>query len=290
MTYIKDVYKGEYTMNKCWYDYTTVIITGASSGMGKGLAERLIRDHGCNVIGVARTESKLQAFKEELGCFGHKFTYYPFDVSVKENWDSFAKKLEEDGIEPDILINNAGILPKFNRFSKTSLDDVNHTMQINFFSSLYAIDALLPVILKSKTPGIVNIASSAALCSLAGTSIYSASKGALKSFTDALREEHRKDCYVGLVCPGFTKTDIFRNQDKTSDSAMKAMNMVSTDCDKMVDLIEKGIWKKRGDMVFGMDAHAMNIGNKLLGTFCSRAASKVLEISKLSIFSEVFEG
>lgn len=277
-------------MNKCWYDYTTVIITGASSGMGKGLAERLIRNHGCNVIGVARTESKLQAFKEELGCFGHKFTYYPFDVSVKENWDSFAKKLEEDGIEPDILINNAGILPKFNRFSKTSLDDVNHTMQINFFSSLYAIDAFLPVILKSKTPGIVNIASSAALCSLAGTSIYSASKGALKSFTDAFREEHRKDCYVGLVCPGFTKTDIFRNQDKTSDSAMKALNMVSTDCDKMVDLIEKGIWKKRGDMVFGMDAHAMNIGNKLLGTFCSRAASKVLEISKLSIFSEVFEG
>ena len=276
-------------MNKCWYDYTTVIITGASSGMGKGLAERLIRDHGCNVIGVARTESKLQAFKEELGNLGHKFTYYPFDVSVKENWDNLAEKLKEEGIQPDILINNAGILPKFNRFSKITLDDVNHTMQINFFSSLYAIDALLPTILKSKTPGIVNIASSAALCSLAGTSIYSASKGALKSFTDALREEHRKDCYVGLVCPGFTKTDIFRNQDKTSDNAMKALNMVSTDCDKMVDLIEKGIWKKRGDMVFGMDAHAMNLGNKFLGTTCSRLASKVLEISKLSIFREVFE-
>lgn len=276
-------------MNKCWYDYTTVIITGASSGMGKGLSEKLIRDHGCDVIGVARTESKLQAFKEELGSLGHKFTYYPFDVSIKENWDSFALKLKEDNIQPDILINNAGILPKFSRFSKITLDDVNHTMQINFFSSLYAIDALLPTLLESKTPGIVNIASSAALCSLAGTSIYSASKGALKSFTDALREEHRKDCYVGLVCPGFTKTDIFRNQDKTSDSAMKALNMVSTDCDKMVDLIEKGIWKKKGDMVFGMDAHAMSIGNRLLGTFCSHAASKVLEMSRLSIFRDVFE-
>ena len=276
-------------MNKCWYDYKTVIITGASSGMGKGLAERLIRDHGCTVIGVARTESKLQAFKEELGNLSHKFTYYPFDVSIKENWDSFALKLKEDNIQPDILINNAGILPKFSRFSKITLDDVNHTMQINFFSSLYAIDALLPTLLESQTPGIVNIASSAALCSLAGTSIYSASKGALKSFTDALREEHRKDCYVGLVCPGFTKTDIFRNQEQASDGAMKALNMVSTDCDKMVSLIEKGIWKKRADMVFGLDAHAMSIGNKLLGTACSRAASKVLEISKLSIFRDVFE-
>lgn len=275
-------------MNKCWYDYKTVIITGASSGMGKGLAERLIRDHNCKVIGVARTESKLQAFKEELGAKGDYFTYYPFDVSVRENWESFALRLREDGIQPDILINNAGILPKFNRFSKITLEDVNHTMQINFFSSLYAIDALLPTILQSKTPGIVNIASSAALCSLAGTSIYSASKGALKSFTDALREEHRKDCYIGLVCPGFTKTDIFRNQDQSSDKTMKALNMVSTDCDKMVSLIEKGIWKKRGDMVFGLDAHAMSIGNKLLGTTCSRLASKVLEISDLTIFREVF--
>lgn len=275
-------------MNKCWYDYKTVIITGASSGMGKGLAERLIRDHGCKVIGIARTESKLEAFKNELGSKGEYFTYYPFDVSVKENWESFAKKLEEQGIQPDILINNAGILPKFNRFSKLTIDDVNYTMQINFYSALYAINALLPTLLKSETPGIVNIASSAALCSLAGTSIYSASKGALKSFTDALREEHRKDCYVGLVCPGFTKTDIFRNQDQSSDKTMKALNMVSTNCDRMVDLIEKGIWRKRGDMVFGIDAHAMDIGNKLVGVTCSRLASKVLEISKLSIFRDVF--
>ncbi|MBE6773266.1 MAG: SDR family NAD(P)-dependent oxidoreductase [Ruminococcaceae bacterium] len=275
-------------MNRCWFDYKTVIITGASSGMGKGLAERLIRDHNCQVIGVARTESKLQAFKEELGNKSHYFTYYPFDVSVKENWEKFAQQLKKDGIQPDILINNAGILPKFNRFSKITVDDVNNTMQINFYSAIYSINALLPTILQSKTPGIVNIASSAALCSLAGTTIYSASKSALKSFTDALREEHRKNCYVGLVCPGFTKTDIFRNQGKSSDKTQKALNMVSTDCDKMVDLIEKGIWKKRADMVFGMDAHAMSIGNKLLGTTCSRLASKVLEIADLSIFREVF--
>ncbi len=275
-------------MNRCWYDYKTVIITGASSGMGKGLAEKLIRDHNCRVIGIARTESKLQAFKEELGNKTDYFTYYPFDVSVKENWESFAAQLVKDGIQPDILINNAGILPKFNRFSKITVDDVNQAMQINFFSAIYSINALLPLILKSKTPGIVNIASSAALCSLAGTTIYSASKSALKSFTDALREEHRKNCYVGLVCPGFTKTDIFRNQGKSSDKTQKALNLVSTDCDRMVDLIEKGIWKKRADMVLGMDAHAMSIGNKLLGTTCSRLASKVLEIADLSIFRDVF--
>ena len=145
-------------MNKCWYDYKTVIITGASSGMGKGLAERLIRDHGCDVIGIARTESKLEAFKQELGNLGHKFTYYPFDVSVKENWDNLANKLKEENIQPDILINNAGILPKFNRFSKITLDDVNHTMQINFYSSLYAINALLVGLMMMVGIGVLNLA------------------------------------------------------------------------------------------------------------------------------------
>lgn len=275
-------------MNKCWFDYKTVIITGASSGIGKGLAEKFIKDHNCKVIGIARTESKLQAVKDGLGAKSDYFSYYTFDVSDKNSWLDFAEKLKEENIKPDMLINNAGILPKFTRYTKYTSEDVNSAMQINFYSSLYAIDALMPIILRSSSASIVNVASSAALCSLAGTTMYSASKGALKSFTDALREEHRKNCYIGLVCPGFTKTDIFRSQGKSSDKTQKALNMVSTDCDKMVELIEKGIWKKRADMVFGMDAHAMSVGNKLFGTTCCRLASKVIEIADLSIFREVF--
>ena len=275
-------------MNKCWFDYKTVILSGASSGIGKGITERLIRDHGCKVIGIARNEERLLNFKKELGDKGDNFTYYTFDVSQEEKWYELADTLRKENIRPDMLINNAGILPKFDKFVNYTIDEIRKAMEINFYSCVYSIKALMPLITESEVASIVNVASSAALCSLAGTSIYSASKGALKSFTDALREEHRKDCYVGLVCPGFTKTDIFRNQEQASEGAMKALNMVSTDCDKMVDLIEKGIWKKKGDMVIGIDAHAMNIGNKLLGTFCSHAASKVLEISKLSIFREVF--
>ena len=276
-------------MNKCGFDYKTVILSGASSGIGKGIAERLIKDHGCKVIGIARNEERLLRLKEELGNKGGNFTYYTFDVSQEEKWQELADTLIRDNIQPDILINNAGILPKFDKFVNYTIDEIKKAMEINFFSCVYSMQALMPLILKSDSAAIVNVASSAALCSLAGTSVYSASKAALKGFTEAMREEHRDNCYIALICPGFTKTDIFRNQTKSSDKAQKAMDLISTDCDKMVDYIIKGIWKKREKMVLGMDAHFMDKGYKVLGTTCSKVSSKVMKISGLDMFRSIFE-
>lgn len=275
-------------MTKCWFDYKTVILSGASSGIGKGLAIKLVKDHGCNVIGIARNEQRLLELKEELGALGYKFTYYTFDVSSKEKWEEFALQLKKDGIQPDILINNAGILPKFDRFEHYTVEEIEKAMEINFFSCVYSMKALMPQLLESANAGIVNVSSSSALCALAGTCVYSASKATLKSFSDAIREELRGRCYVGLICPGFTKTNIFRNQSESSDKAQKAMDMVSTDCDRMVELIINGIWKKKEDMVFGIDAHLMSVGNKAVGTLCSNIASKVMRISGLEMFKNIF--
>lgn len=275
-------------MNKCWFDYKTVILSGASSGIGKGIAERLIKDHGCKVIGIARNEERLQNFKAELGNKGDNFTYYTFDVSQENKWHELADTLKKENIQPDILINNAGVLPKFDKFVNYTIDEIKKAMEINFFSCIYSMQALMPVILNSDSAAVVNVASSAALCSLAGTSVYSASKAALKGFTEAMREEHRDNCYVALVCPGFTKTNIFRDQAESSTKSQKAMDLISTDCDKMVDYIIKGIWKKRDKMVLGMDAHFMDKGYKILGTTCSKVSSKVMKISKLEMFENIF--
>lgn len=276
-------------MKKWWFDYKTVIVSGASSGIGKGLVKRLINDHCCHVIGIARNEKKMKALVEELGGKSIYFSYYLFDVSVKENWENFAKQIEADGIKPDILINNAGILPKFDKFSHYSLEDIDKAMQINFYSCVYSMNAMLPIILKSESAAIVNVASSAALCALAGTFVYSASKAALKSMTDAVREEYRGKCYFGLVCPGFTKTDIFHNQKEVKDSTgEKLIQMVSTPCEKMVDSIINGMWKKKSDMVFGIDAKLMDIGNKMLGVTVSKVASKIMNMSGLDLFADVF--
>lgn len=275
---------------KCWFDYKTVVVSGASSGIGKGLVKRLVNDHCCNVIGIARNEKKMKALVEELGEKGERFfTYSLFDVSVEENWTKFAAELSEKGIIPDIIINNAGILPKFDKFLNYSLEDINRAMQINFYSCVYSMRAMVPIILNSHSAALINVASSAALCSLAGTSIYSASKAALKSMTDAVREEYRGRMYVGLVCPGFTKTDIFHNQKEVKNSASeKALQIVSTDCEKMVDMIIEGMWKKKSDMVFGSDAKMMDIGTKLMGVGIPMVANVVMKLSKLELFEDIY--
>lgn len=276
-------------MDKLWMNNKTVIITGASGGMGKGVAEKLIKEHGCTVIGIARSEEKMQKVVEELGEYADKFSYQLFDVSKEENWITFVDYLKENKIHPDILINNAGILPKFDKFQNYSVEYIENAMNINFYSAVYSIHALLPILLESPTPAIINIDSSAALMTLAGTSVYSASKAALKSLSEALREELRGKCYVGIVCPGFTKTDIFRNQESSDDKAQKALNMVSTSCERMVKMIMRDIKSKRPLGVHGFDAAFMNYFGRIMPVQGGRLFSNVMKISKLPLFDPVFK-
>lgn len=276
-------------MSKNWIDNKTVVITGASAGIGKGVTEKLIKKHNCKVIGIARSKEKTEKFVEELGEYAKNFSYKLFDVSSKENWEEFAEYLKENNIQPDVLINNAGILPKFNKTQNYSIEEIERVMNINFYSAVYSINALLPMILKSESPAIINVASSAALMALAGTSTYSASKGALKSFTESLREDLRGKCYVTVICPGFTKTDIFRNQDSNTAKGEKMINAISTNCDKMVNMIVKGIERKKELMIFGFDAQFMKIFGRLTPVQGGRLFSAVMKMSKLPLFDAVFK-
>lgn len=277
-------------MSSCWLQGKTVVVTGASGGMGAGIAATLLKKHGCTVIGIARNERKILNFIDELGEENAKrFSYRLFDVSVRENWESFEKELEEENIAVDVLINNAGVLPKFKRFDRYSYEEIERAMNINFYSCIYSVKTMLPILQKSSSPAIINIDSSAALMTLAGTSVYSASKAALKSFTEALRLEFAGKIYVGMVCPGFTKTDIFSGQgDVGKGRASKIIEMISTDCDKMVKMIMFGIERKMPMQVRGMDAHAMSICNRLLPVAGSKLYSTIMKAAKVDIFDEVF--
>ena len=262
----------------------TVIITGASSGIGRGIAIKLIKEYNCTVLGIARSKEKMERLSAELGTKTEKFSYCLFDVSSKENWKNYRLYLEEKGIKPDILINNAGILPEFKKAENIFVEEIEDTMNINFYGAVYSVKELLPLILKSSTPAVVNIDSSAALMPLAGTAAYSASKAALKAFTEAIREELRGRCYVGLICPGFTKTDIFRSQNLTEKREEKIIRIISTSCDYAVNRIVKSIAKKRELTVIGTDAQFMKHIARIMPVKGERMISTILKKSGFKLF------
>ena len=271
-------------MNNNRINNKTVIITGASSGIGRGIAVKLIKEYNCTVLGIARSKEKMESLSAELGSDAEKFSYRLFDVSNQENWRDFHSYLTENGIKPDILINNAGILPKFKKAENLSVEEIKQTMNINFYGAVYSMKELLPLILESSTPAVVNIDSSAAFMPLAGTSVYSASKAALKAFTEAMREELRGRCYVGLICPGFTKTDIFRSQNLTEKKEEKIIGAISTSCDYAVKRIVTSIAKKRELTVIGTDARFMKLMGKIMPVKGGRMVSTILKKSGFKLF------
>ena len=177
-------------MKKCWLSEKTVILTGVTSGIGKLLAKKLIEKHNCKILGIGRNEKAIEELKSELKEKSNLLTAHLFDVSKEANWKNFAEQLKNENMQVDLLINNAGQLPKFKTFEKYECEDFENIMNVNFFASVYSCKHILPLLQKSKTPAIINVSSSASLCPLAGTSVYSSSKIPAAAFCASTASPH----------------------------------------------------------------------------------------------------
>lgn len=264
----------------------TVILSGAGSGIGRAMTTELITRYSCRVIGIGRHASRLEETAELLGDKKNMFSYSLFDVADPAGWSALADRLSAEGITPDILINNAGMLPKFDRMVNVSPEDMHRVMEVNFFSGVYSVKSLLPLLLGSDSPAIVNIASSAALAPIAGTAFYSASKGAVKNATESLREELSGKVYVALVCPGFSRTNIFREQHDMPPE--KLLDLIATPCEKIARRIVRGITRRRQFMTIGADAVLMDFFSKHFRVLSYRTYRRFMEASGLKMFSDIF--
>lgn len=281
---------------RAWLYGKTVVITGAGSGFGKLLCQKLIARYNCTVIAIGRTQSKLTALKNELETAGFcgKLSYKAFDAGAEQNWIDFANELVRENINIDILINNAGVLPPFSSFEKSAADSLTQAFNCNFFSQAYAVKHLFPLLKSSRAGGkrfagaIINVSSSASLACVAGTAEYTASKSASASFTKILALEN-PELYVGLMLPGFSSTGIFRGQKAVSAKESSLIAKVCSSPNKITDKMLKGFIKAKKCMVIGADAHAMNFFGKLMPRLTDKIIKLVLKKSGLQIFSDVFD-
>ncbi len=269
-------------MNKYFNEHTTVVLTGASSGIGKCLAEILTTKYNAKVIGIGRNEEKLSSVKSLLG---DNFTPYKMDVSIKAEWERLSLYLQSEKITPNALINCAGVLPKFSKFNKSVSTDAKAVMDINFFSIVYSSEIFIPILKKAKKPIIINVLSSSALCPFAGVSLYSSSKSAGVRFSECLGFEN-KDILVSTVMPGFTKTDVMRNQNAT-DKERGIIDKISAPANRVANKILKRASKGKKRVIIGFDAHLMNLLYKFFPRTAPRLIGWFLKKTKMKLFEEI---
>lgn len=267
-------------MSKYRFDGACAVISGASSGIGREIAAILCRKYGCRVIGLARNEERLRKTAEELG---EGFIPFVCDVTSDSDRQSLLDFISENGIRPDILVNNAGVLPPFSHFSPDSVSELARVMDVNFRAHVNMCAAFLPLLLKSERGAIVNVASSAALATLPGTSAYSASKSALLAFTESLSLEYGKSLFVSAVCPGMTATELFKLHEGSS-LIEKFAPSAKAAAGKIVRRLKRG----RKTIVTGIDAHAMSVGRRLFGRGALALFAVFMKNSKIAMFKDTF--
>ena len=193
-------------------DYSTALVTGASTGMGRATVLKLV-EHGITVHAVARDEARLTALAEETGAIPHAV-----DLADVDDIESSL-----GGLDIDILVNNAGVSRQGNVLSSTR-EDLDDMVDVNVRAVLQLIRLFLPGMVERDRGHIVNISSIAGLYNFYGHTAYHATKAAVHQISRQIRNDTvGRRIRVTEIAPGRVETEIFgRNLGGTPEAMEEA--------------------------------------------------------------------
>jgi len=186
----------------------TVIITGASRGIGKGVAE-VFASQGANIAFTYRSsDEKAKVLEAKLAANGCKAKGYKSDASNFEAAQQLAIDVMKDFGSIDVLVNNAGIT-KDGLIMRMSEEDFDSVMDVNMKSVFNMTKAVLPTMLKQRKGSIINMSSVVGVKGNAGQANYSASKAAINGFTKSTALElGSRNIRCNSIAPGFIETEM----------------------------------------------------------------------------------
>ena len=189
------------------FEGTTVLVTGASSGIGEAFARNLAK-RGANLILAARSEDKLVRVADELReKYRISVHVFPVDLISPDAPRQLFGRIKAAGLSVDVLVNNAGF-GKWAHFLGESLDTYEQMLSLNVNALVRLTYLCVPNMLARGKGGVINVASTAAFQPAPYIAIYAASKAFVLSFTEALAGEYReRGIRILALCPGFTATN-----------------------------------------------------------------------------------
>lgn len=187
-----------------------VIVTGASSGIGRACANEFA-SRGANVVIAARRVDLLEELKSSIQeKYNVQVLAVKTDVAVEEDCINLVKQTVDCFGKIDVLINNAGISMRA-IYAEMSMDVLRKVMDINFWGTAYCTRYALPYLLETKG-SVAAVSSISGYSPLPARTAYSASKSAIHGLLESLRIENRKTgLHVFIIAPGYTTSDIRKN-------------------------------------------------------------------------------
>jgi NADP-dependent 3-hydroxy acid dehydrogenase YdfG len=182
-----------------------VLITGASSGIGEGIARELA-GAGAKLVLGARRMDRLQSLAEELRRKGAEVVIHTLDVTDRQSVEAFAEAGRKAFGQIDVIVNNAGIMP-LSLMSSLKVDEWDRMIDVNIKGVLYGVAAVLPEMTARASGHIINIASIGALAVSPTAAVYCATKFAVRAISDGLRQENR-DLRVTCIHPGVVESEL----------------------------------------------------------------------------------
>jgi short-subunit dehydrogenase len=189
-------------------DGCTALITGASAGIGRELARQLA-NRARTLVLVARRQQRLDELRDELRNRNTQLAVHTrvVDLCDKSQIDDLVSWLEQNKIDIDLLINNAG-LGDYGAVATSDIERDDRIIQVNVAALTFLTRQLLPGMIERRRGAILNVSSSAGFLPIPGMGIYSATKAYVNSFTEALRAElHKTGVSVTALCPGPVHTE-----------------------------------------------------------------------------------
>lgn len=186
----------------------SIVVTGASSGMGKQIVETFVKE-GASVIAVARRKERLDALVEELKNAPGKVIAFAGDVSKLEDNEAMIDLAVKEFGKLDVLVNNAGVMDDMAPIAQASDEKYEYVMKINVYGPMAAMRKACQVFLEQGTGGsIINVSSVGSQHQAAGP-IYCASKAALNAMSKNTAYMYKKEnIRCNIIAPGGIKTEI----------------------------------------------------------------------------------